>query len=1109
MGEIFSFGVWVRRRRKALDLTQDVLARRVGCALSMIRKIEADERKPSRQIAALLASALEVPAAEREQFLQAARAELAVDQLAAPKATAAPEPPLVTLPTGTVTFLFTDIAGSTRLWEQHPTAMQTALARHDGILRDAIAAHGGTLVKGTGDGLHAAFARATDAVHAALAAQRALQAEPWDAFAYADSPQSKTQNPKSKIELRVRMALHIGVSDERNGDYFGPAVNRAARLLAVGHGGQILLSHAMCDVVRDHLPPGAALHDLGAHRLKDLSRKEQISQLTVADLPADFPPLASLSERRHNLPTQLTSFVGRENELAAITRLLDGTHLLTLTGPGGTGKTRLSLQVAAELILTPNPSPMAMGEGSKTPAPPRVPQRERGSGGEGRFPDGAWLVELAPLADPALVPQAVASALDLREDAGRPLLNTLTDFLRGKDLLLIIDNCEHVVDACAQLAETVLRACPRVRILASSREALGIAGEVAWRVPSLATPDPRRLPPIETLTQYEGVRLFVERAAAVLPGFTVTNANAPAIAQVCARLDGIPLALELAAARVNVLRVEQIAARLDDRFRLLTGGSRGAVPRQQTLRALIDWSYDLLAESERLLLQRLAGFAGGWALEAAEAVCAGGSLNQDDVLGVLTQLVNKSLVVAEREQSQETRYRLLETIRQYALERLAASGEADAVRRRHADYYVALAEAAEPHLRSREQGAWLDRLEVEHDNLRAALGWALAGGDLETGARIAIALAGPDWLGGFWNVPGYWNEGLRWLEAVLAQRDALSPGHRARALLLVAFYQGALHGGPWERLFAAHDEALALFRAAGDRSGIALVRFGQGLRTRSDRDYARGMPLLEEALARYQELGDHYHIQAVLHVMGDIERDHGDAARGVALLEQSLALCRQRGYDDETSGVLNGLGDVACNQGDLPRATTLYWEALLLVQDERYSFKSIWPLRNLGRLALVHGDDGRVRALLQQHVGWFREKAALSGLISLIHVLGAVVNAQGDTEQGIAILRDGLILQQQAGQQEEMIESLEAFAEVAIGQSRAVRAARLLGAAEALRITIGAQRESAACRAYERDVAAARAQLGEAAFAAAWAEGRMMTLADAVAEALAETQSND
>src|SRR6266545_2735781 len=479
------------------------------------------------------------------------------------------------LPTGMVTFLFTDIEGSTPLWEREPAQMRLALAHHDAIVRTAIAAQGGHTFKTIGDAFQAAFALPAQAVAAALAAQRALAAQPWETSA----------------PIRVRMGVHVGPAVAEGNDYTSThTLNRVARIMAAGHGGQILLSGEVADLVRRDLPTDVTLRDMGQQRMKGLTRLEHLFQVVAPDLPASFPPLKTLDPFRTNLPAQLTSFVGREQAITDVTQLLTTARLVTLTGPGGTGKTRLALQVAAELALTPNPSPIAMGEGSKTPAPPRLPQRERpvlsvvegGLGGEGRFPDGVWLVELAPLADATLVPRAVASALGLREEAGRPILATLTDFLRARHLLLILDNCEHVLEACAQLTAALLRGCPNLHILASSREALGSAGEAPFRVPSLSTPDPRRPAPI-------------------------------------------------------------------------------------------DWSYDLLAESERVLLRRLSVFAGGWTLEAAEATCGGDGIELYDVLDVLTQLVNKSLVVAEREQGRETRYRLLETIRQYALERLVES----------------------------------------------------------------------------------------------------------------------------------------------------------------------------------------------------------------------------------------------------------------------------------------------------------------------------------------------------------------------------------------------------------------------------------------------------
>ena len=499
------------------------------------------------------------------------------------------------LPTGTVTFLFTDIEGSTRLWEQHPEGMRLALARHDTLLRQAIEANEGIVFKTIGDAFCAAFATAPNALSAALAAQCALHTEPWT----------------EGLVLRVRMALHTGAAELRDNDYFGQPLNRTARLLAIGHGGQALVSAATQELTRDMLPPTVTLSEVGEHRLRGLSRPETVFQLIHPDLPAEFPPLKSLDNPQlsNNLPQQVTSFIGREKEIEAVKSLLDTTRLLTLTGSGGCGKTRLALQVAAELLEN--------------------------------YPDGAWFVELASLSDPVLVLQNVAQALGVREEAGKLLLQSLTAALKGKGLLLVLDNCEHLLAACAQLVDTLLRASPGVRVLASSREGLGIAGETLYRIPSLSLPDLKQRATPASLTTYEAVRLFVERAMAALPAFAVTNQSAPALDQLCVRLDGIPLAIELAAARVRSLSVEDINSRLDHRFRLLTGGSRTALPRQQTLKALIDWSYDLLSDQEKTLLARLSVFAGGWTLAAAEKVYSGARVEDWEVLDLVSSLVDR------------------------------------------------------------------------------------------------------------------------------------------------------------------------------------------------------------------------------------------------------------------------------------------------------------------------------------------------------------------------------------------------------------------------------------------------------------------------------------
>ena len=653
------------------------------------------------------------------------------------------------LPTGTITFLYTDIEGSTRLWEQQPDAMQRALERHDAILRGAIGSNGGQVFRTVGDALCAAFPTAPQAVAAAAQAQRGLYAEDWAL----ESP------------LRVRIALHTGAAELQGGDYVGGSLNRIGRLLPVCHGGQVLLTQAVEQLGRDRLPEGTRLLDLGQQRFRDLAQPERVFQLVIAGLPERFPPLKTLDAFLNNLPLQLTSFIGRQKELEEVRQRLASFRLLTLTGPGGTGKTRLALQAAASAIES--------------------------------FADGAWLVELAPLADPVLVPQNIASTFGLRENPGQTLIELVADYLHGRNLLLVLDNCEHLIEACAQAADRLLHACPDVKILVSSREALGIDGEATYRVPPLSLPDAYELQEYEQLARYESVQLFVERAKAVNSHFSLTPKNAPAVRRICQRLDGIPLALELAAARLKLFSAEQIAARLDDRFRLLTGGSRTALPRQQTLGAMIDWSYELLSEPEKALFRRLSVFAGGWSFEAAEAVCTGevdGGLVIEpvEVLDLLAQLVNKSLVLVD-EQGEESRYHFLETVRQYASEKLVASGEAAQVRYRHMIFFAG--QASQDHDRYLQfspglyrRMAWLER---ELDNLRLAQEWAL-----EHNLDLALQIMADTYF--LRAQRGYGMEALRLLRQAIQMADARpeyqpggSPGS-IRLLALAWMGQGAL-----------------------------------------------------------------------------------------------------------------------------------------------------------------------------------------------------------------------------------------------------------------------------------------------------------------------------
>jgi predicted ATPase/DNA-binding CsgD family transcriptional regulator len=813
------------------------------------------------------------------------------------------------------------------------------------------------------------------------------------------------------------------------------------------------------------------------------------------------PPVPLEPRPATTLPAALTSFVGRERELAEVGGLLGRTRLLTLTGAGGVGKTRLALEAAR-----------AASEG---------------------YSDGVWLVELASLTDPALVPRSVAAALALREQPDRPILDILLTALATRRLLLVLDNCEHLLDACAALADALLRACPDLRILTSSREPLGIAGETIWRVPSLALPDPARPPAPEEFARSDAVRLFTERAVAALPSFALTAENAAAVAAICRRLDGIPLALELAAARVRALGVEQIADRLDDACRLLTVGNRAAPPRQRTLRATIDWSHAMLSEPERTLLRRLSVFAGGWTLAAAEAVGAGEDIAAPDVLDLLARLVDKSLVQAE-ERDGEPRYRLLETVRQYAAERLDEAGEGPAARDQHRDYFLALVERAAPALLGPDQAAWLDRIAVELDNLRAALAWC-ADHDPRGGLGLAIRLTY------FWRTRCLFAEGRGWLERLLA-RSPEPTERRAEALLAVAYL--AIHLSDLDAARGALTAALALSRRLGQPALI-----GRSLQQLADIGYFRGdyglaRACLEEALSLLRAATDWRNLAAALYRLGQLQVATGEYERAEASLAESLALQRAVGNIEMTSMVLRGLilaalgrgklgqaeawaveaetiagrygntaelgvvrqvaGRVAWWRGDLARAAQLYEAGLAEARADGQPGPTALALIGLGQVALRLGDLAGARALLADGLALCRERGNLSWSGMALHGLGLVAWRQGDAARAVADLSESLALRRELGERPGIAECLEGLAAVAAGTGRPDRAARLLGAAGALRAALGAPLPPIDRPDHEATVAATRAALGGTAFAAAWADRQALSLDEAEAYALAD-----
>jgi predicted ATPase len=727
--------------------------------------------------------------------------------------------------------------------------------------------------------------------------------------------------------------------------------------------------------------------------------------------------------QRHNLPIQTTSFIGRKKEIAEIKTLLARTRLLALTGSGGCGKTRLSLHVAEEVL--------------------------------DEYPDGVWIVELASLTDPALVPRAVVQGIGVTEEPDKPLIQTLVDALKTKNMLLVLDNCEHLLAACAKLVDALIHAGPGVKVLASSREGLNIAGELTYRVPSLSCPDHADTATAQSIKQYESVLLFVERAQFYQPSFTLTNSNAPGLASVCRRLDGIPLAIELAAVRIRSLTVEELEQRLDNRFRILTGGSRTALPRQQTLRALIDWSYDLLDEDQKALFCRLCVFAGGWTLAAAEHVCAGSSVEEGEILNMLSALNDKSLIVAEATGG-ATRYRLLETVRQYAREKLASHADGDTYRRQHRDFFLLLAEETRGKLRGSEQARWLSVLQEEHDNMRRALTLSLddpAGG--EYGLRLGAAL----WW--FWSVRGHLSEGRERLKALLSHSNA-QERTKARANVLNGAGILAEEQGDYTASRFHHEESLAIKRELGDRSGTA----------------------------------------GSLNNLGNVARIEGDFISARSLYEEALAINRELGNRAWEAINLGNLGNVAYGQGDYASSCLLHGKSLTIKRELGDKQGIAVCLSNLGLVAYEQGEYTSASSLLEQSLAIHRELSDRQGTALCLSNLALVNAEQGNYALARSLLEESLIMRRDLADKHGILESLEGLASVAANEQHWKRSARLWASAEALRETIGSPLPPNERERYDRAIAAAREAAGAAIFAAEWEKGRALTMEQTIAFAL-------
>jgi predicted ATPase/class 3 adenylate cyclase len=874
--------------------------------------------------------------------------------------------------TDIVTILFTDIESSTHLWEQDPERMSRALAGHDTLMRAVVRKHRGTLVKMTGDGMHAVFVDPLDALDAAMAAQTAL----------ADSATTHG------VPLQVRCGLHVGVVERRRNDYFGTAVNRAARVMAAAHGGQTLLSQAVVELIRDRLPPDVTLRDLGTVRLRDLASPEHVYQLVHPRLRADFPALRSLEATPNNLPQQLSTFIGRERELAEARKLLQDARLLTLTGPGGIGKTRLSLQLGADVLED--------------------------------YPDGVWFVELAAIADARLVPQAVASVLGVKEYAGRPVTEALVKHVKDCRLLLILDNCEHLIAACAEISAQLLRAASRLKILATSREHLHIAGESVYPVPGLSVPDVDHGIPLEAMPGYEAMNLFIDRAVAAHPSYRRTDQNAVAVAEICRRLDGIPLAIELAAARVRALSTEEIAARLSDRFKLLARGDRTALPRQQTLRALIDWSYDLLTEPERALLRQLSVFAGGFTLDAAEAVAGGDANANASVLDLVSHLVEKSLAVAEPERG---RFRLLETVRQYAGQRLDESGEEAAARSRHLAFYLELAQTARPKLVGPEQGAWLARLDLEGENLLAAHAWC---DDLEGGAGPGLKLASS--LRRYWMIRGLLGLGLRMTVDALRR-----PGAEGR------------DPARWEALLDAGQLCSWMGR------------------------YAEAEGYLEESLAIAREIGDRQMIEKVLQPLGLASHGQGNAGKARGHFEEALALARELGNRRELAAAQNALAQLHRAEGELDAAEPLYQGALAYARELGDRESIAIALLNLAMVSIARGNGDPVRPMLLEVSAIVDEIGSRPLGQSVLEVCAGLCAHHGEWERAARLYGAVEAQTERTGLHRDPTD--DAFLAPLISRARDAMGAAAFAAAEAAGRTLGYENATREARAWLEKVA--------------------------------------
>ncbi len=944
-------------------------------------------------------------------------------------------------PSGNITFLFTDIEGSTKLAQDYPETLQSALAIHHSIMRKAIESNNGFVFEIIGDAFCSAFEKAEDAVKAAVDAQINLASEKW-----------------KEAVIKVRIGIHTGAAEWNGNGYMGYiTLARSARVMSCGNGEQIIISGSTYELCKDKFDSvkdkSISFRDLGERRMKDVIQPIRLYQIISHGLREDFQPLKTLDARPNNLPVQLTSFIGREAEMKEVRKLLSKTRLLTILGFGGGGKTRLAMHTGAEMI--------------------------------DEFSNGVWVTELAQVTDPAFIHLAILNSLGVKEEQGRSAEETLLNYLRDKELLLILDNCEHLISDSAVLVELLLVSCPKLKVITTSREALNCSGEQTFSLPSLSCPDISADNTPEKLSQYESVRLFIERALSVNNNFRVTNDNAPALAEICSRLDGIPLAIELAAARTKVLSVDKIYARLDDRFNLLSGGKRTAMPRQQTLKALIDWSYDLLSEKERILWSRLSVFNGGWTMETAEEICSDEQITAGEILDLLSQLTEKSIIFYDNENE---RYRILETIKQYGISKLTEAGAEDAIYSKHFDYFKTLSNydisLSGPDLQDR-----LNILETEHNNLISAIEWSVKKREMEKAALLAIGLYN------FWNLRGHYSAANRILESLIENADGIS--NNSKALLYQNAGQMNKALGNYKKAKRYFDLSLGLFRELNNKKNISICLHGLANLEAVIGNYEQAKILFTETLGISRETGHLSGIAFALNNLGNIELIRENFEKAEILLKESLEYHRKSGDLHNVSYSLDSLGNLMTDIGNFEQANDYLEECLAISRSFGDKSGIAFALNNLGSIAIKSGETEKARIYYEESLIIRRMLDDKNGIAYTLNNLGNMAFYQAEYDHAQNFLIESLKLRLELEDKYGIMFSLMSLCLLLKNNDRQIDIARILGAVESGFASIGLTVRSKGFELHDQLTKEVRELLSEDEFILNYEEGKKLSYEDA------------